>query len=74
MTPLQFRAALKRLKMSLRAFSKLVRVNQRTVTRWASGEYPIPQWVRLLLEAWTREGCAPEEYRPRRAGRPKNGP
>jgi transcriptional regulator with XRE-family HTH domain len=72
MTPLQLRAALKRLKMSQRAFAKLVRVNRRTVTRWAAGDTPIPSMIRLLLEAWTREGCAPAEYNPKRPGRPPN--
>jgi DNA-binding transcriptional regulator YiaG len=71
MTPSQFRTALKRLKLSQRAFAKLVRYDRRTVTRWAAGEIRIPNVVRLLLEAWTREGCIPAEYKPGRPGRPK---
>ena len=58
MTPAQLRAALKRLGLSQRGFARLTGVNVRTVTRWLAGKRP-RRWVRLLLEAWIREGGPP---------------
>jgi DNA-binding transcriptional regulator YiaG len=55
MTPPQFRAAVKRLKIPLAELARRVHVHVRTVRRWASGEIPVPETVALLLECWLRE-------------------
>lgn len=55
MTAPQFRAALKRLKHSRGQLAKRLRVNVRTVYRWASGASVVPDTVSLLLECWLRE-------------------
>lgn len=56
MTATQFRAALKRLRLSQRRLARLVQVDVTTVNRWARGRGPIPESVRLLLECWRRDG------------------
>jgi DNA-binding transcriptional regulator YiaG len=51
----QFRAALKRLRLSRAALARKLRVNVRTVYRWASGDNDVPEPVGLLLACWQRE-------------------
>lgn len=47
----EFKAALKRLRMTQRAFAGAVGLAEVTVNQW--GTYtPIPAWVPLLLQAW----------------------
>ena len=59
MTPAQFRTALKRLRLSRGQLAKLLRVNVRTVYRWASGESELPETVALLMHCWLRERRRP---------------
>jgi len=52
MTDAQFRRALKALRLTRRALAERLRVNVRTVYRWASGESAVPEVVALLLVCW----------------------
>jgi len=59
MTSAQLRAALKGLRLSRRQCAKRLRVNVRTVYRWASGESEVPETVALLMDCWLRERRRP---------------
>lgn len=59
MTPAQLRAALKGLRLSRGQLAKQLRVNVRTVYRWASGESEVPETVALLMYCWLRERRRP---------------
>lgn len=50
MTPDDFRAHLSRLGYSQAGFARLMKVDERTVRRWGTGDTPIPESVRMLLE------------------------
>ena len=50
MTPDAFRAHLTRLGYSQAGFARLMKVDERTVRRWGTGDTPIPESVRMLLE------------------------
>lgn len=52
LTPKQFRQKLRALTMTQRSFAAFVQVDIVTVNRWATGRYPVPHWVRLLLDAY----------------------
>jgi DNA-binding transcriptional regulator YiaG len=54
MTATKFRASLKRLRLPLAELARRLRVNRRTVHRWASGESAVPETVALLLECWVQ--------------------
>lgn len=49
MTPQEFRKSLTKLGETQVSFAKLVRVDARTVRRWAAGERAIPGGVKLAL-------------------------
>lgn len=50
MTPRQFKAAIKKLGWSQRTFARyIVKVNERTVRRWANGESKVPPTVVVFL-------------------------
>lgn len=53
MTPEDLRTELSRLGLSQVGAAKALRVNEKTVRRWASGEIPIPHAVALLLPKLT---------------------
>lgn len=55
MTPNEFVAALRELKLSQNGFAKFTGTNDRTVRRWAHGQQDIPQWVRVMLELWPND-------------------
>jgi transcriptional regulator with XRE-family HTH domain len=55
MTAPKFRAAVKRLGYTMTALAKKLKVQRRTVHRWASGQSPVPETVALLLTCWLRE-------------------
>lgn len=55
MTAKQFRAALRRLRLSQRQLALRLKVDATTVNRWARGRGPIPETVSLLLACWVRE-------------------
>ena len=55
MTQKQLRAALKRLGLSQRALAGRLKVDPRTVNRWARGHTPVPESIALLLHAWLKE-------------------
>jgi DNA-binding transcriptional regulator YiaG len=55
MTPKQFKTALKALRLSRNKLAAVVKVNRRTVYRWASGESAVPEMLALLLTSWLRE-------------------
>jgi len=59
MTSAQLRTALKGLRLSRRQCAKRLRVNVRTVYRWASGESEVPETVALLMNCWLRERRRP---------------
>jgi DNA-binding transcriptional regulator YiaG len=50
MTPNEFVAALRELKLSQNGFARFTGTNDRTVRRWAHGQQDIPQWVSVMLE------------------------
>jgi DNA-binding transcriptional regulator YiaG len=49
MTATQFRAMLKRLKLSQRGAARLFKVDERTARRWALGERNVPVAVAVKL-------------------------
>lgn len=49
MTPDEFRAAIERLGYTQTGFASFVRVHERSVRRWASGEHAVPGWVEVVL-------------------------
>lgn len=49
MTPDELRAELARLGLSQTGAARALRVNEKTVRRWATGEIPVPFAVALLL-------------------------
>lgn len=49
MTATQFRAMLKRLKLSQRGAARLFKVDERTARRWALGERNVPEAVAQAL-------------------------
>jgi DNA-binding transcriptional regulator YiaG len=57
MSTAQFRAAVKRLRLSQAALARLLKVNVRTARRWASGESTVPEPIALLLACWLRGGA-----------------
>lgn len=51
MTKGQFKAALKKLGWGQRTFARqVVKVNERTVRRWAKGDSKVPNTVETLLK------------------------
>ena len=54
MSPQQFRAALRRLRLSQVQAARRLSVNERTVRRWLAGDSRIPESVALLLHTWLR--------------------
>jgi ribosome-binding protein aMBF1 (putative translation factor) len=52
MTPRQLRTALRNLDLSQRALARKIKVDVRTVTRWAAGDAPVPESVAQLLDCW----------------------
>lgn len=55
MTPDALRSELSRLGLSQRAGAAHLRVNEKTMRRWISGEIPIPHAVALLLPKLTKK-------------------
>ena len=55
MTPKQFRATLKRLRLTQLRVADLLGVSARTVRYWIAGTYPTPEAVALLLRIWLKE-------------------
>ena len=53
MTPDEFRAHLTRRGLTQSSLARAVRVDARTVRRWALGEVPVPHAVQMLLEGRT---------------------
>lgn len=49
MTPADLRTELARLGLSQRGGAAYLRVNEKTMRRWISGEIPIPHAIALLL-------------------------
>jgi DNA-binding transcriptional regulator YiaG len=49
MTATQFRAMLKRLKLSQRGAARLFEVDERTARRWALGERKVPETIATRL-------------------------
>lgn len=58
MTPDELRSELSRLGLSQVGAAKALRVNDKTIRRWASGEIPIPHAVALLLPKLTAKEAA----------------
>ncbi len=50
MTAAEFRAALKALGMTQRSLVATLGVDKSTVSRWAKGHWPVPQYVVAYLE------------------------
>jgi DNA-binding transcriptional regulator YiaG len=58
MTATQFRAMLKRLKLSQRGAARLFKVDERTARRWALGEGNVPEAVALKLNELVEDANA----------------
>ena len=58
MTAVQFRKALKTLRLSQREVARRLYSEVSTVNRWATGRHPIPGPVQAAVEAWVREAEA----------------
>ncbi|MEH2525835.1 MULTISPECIES: hypothetical protein [unclassified Bradyrhizobium] len=61
MTTDEFRAAVDingKLKISQEGFGRLLAVRGRTVRSWASGEYPVPKVVALLVRLMVKHKIA----------------
>jgi hypothetical protein len=54
MTPERFRACLDELGWSGRGLAALLRIDERQVRRWASGEYAVPPATAAWLERLAR--------------------
>ena len=52
MTPKQFRAALRRLRVNQTEAAQRLGVTPRAVRFWIAGERRIPEPVRILLRTW----------------------
>ena len=64
MTPIQFRNRLAQLRLTQRGCSRLLKVNDRTVRRWADDRdlrCPIPQAVAYLLGLMVLLRVGPED-------------
>lgn len=46
----QFRRRLRQLGLTQSGFARMVQMDVMTISRWARGVYPVPHWVRLLLD------------------------
>ena len=57
MTPTDFRASLKALGLTMRAFATLTGVRPETASRWGAALPEFPAWVPLLLDAWEITGA-----------------
>jgi hypothetical protein len=55
MTEKQFNAALAKLGYTNVTFGELIETNDRTVRRWASGQWPVPKTIALLLGYMLKE-------------------
>lgn len=49
MTPDEFRAELSRLGMTQAGAARFLKVDERTIRRWATGDKEVPEAVALLL-------------------------
>jgi transcriptional regulator with XRE-family HTH domain len=75
MTPAQrLRAALAALGWSQRELARQLAQDERTVRRWAAGEYPCPEPVLAWLEAPVVAAWLSEAPRPGRANASRRGP
>lgn len=59
MTPLQYRAAIKKLGLSQRQAATFLGVGERTSRRYAAGDFDIPEATAKLLRLMVRLGLKP---------------
>jgi len=59
----QFTTALTRLGQTNQSFADLITTESRTVRRWASGEYPVPTPVAMLLNLMADTKSTVEDLR-----------
>jgi DNA-binding transcriptional regulator YiaG len=64
MTSEQFNAALETIELTQQRFASIIRVNDRTVRRWASGEAEVPTAVAMLLNLMLATGCIATDLKP----------
>jgi DNA-binding transcriptional regulator YiaG len=50
MTPAEFRDTIRELGLSQRALARHLGLNKSTVTRWANGKAPVPQYAVAYLK------------------------
>ena len=65
MTPTELRDTLDRFNWSTRTFAAMLDCNPRTVSRWLSGQNPIPPRIAAWLDKWNEfasANCLPEEW------------
>lgn len=54
MTPEEFRQSLRTLGLTSRGFSALTGIHHGTICAWGKDYgHPLPEWVSLLLTAWS---------------------
>jgi DNA-binding transcriptional regulator YiaG len=64
MTVKQFNAALESAGLTQQGFAATIRVNERTVRRWASGEAVVPTPIAMLLNLMLKTGSTAEDLKP----------
>lgn len=64
MTPRQFNIALGLIGSSQLAFAKVIKVNARTIRRWALGEAEVPTAVAMLLNLMLETQSTVKELKP----------
>lgn len=64
MTGEQFDKAIAKLGFSQSSFSRTIRVNDRTVRSWVSGEYAVPTVVAMLVNLMMQTEATVEDLKP----------
>ncbi len=62
MTPIQYRAAIKKLGLSQNGAARFLGVHSRTSQRWALGELPVPLAVEMLFGLMLALNIEPEWF------------
>lgn len=61
MTPVQYKAAIKRLGLSQERAGDWLGIGRRTSQGYALGEYPVPKGIAKLLRLMVQFGLSPED-------------
>lgn len=64
MTEKQFNAALDRLGFTQVGFAAKLEIGERSVRRWASGQWPVPTPIAMLLNLMLKTKSTAEDLKP----------